>query len=58
MAQQASQAFARATIVPLHYEGWEHFTQSRADLELAFAKAGLSTRLAWPAAGVRTDISL
>jgi L-ascorbate metabolism protein UlaG (beta-lactamase superfamily) len=57
-AVQAAQAFARATIVPLHYEGWEHFTQSRADLELAFAKAGLSTRLAWPAAGVRTDISL
>lgn len=56
-AVQAAQAFARAVIVPLHYEGWEHFTQSRADLERAFAKAGLSRRLAWPAAGVPADIT-
>ncbi len=56
-AVQAVQTLARATIVPLHYEGWEHFTQSRADLERAFAKAGLSQRLAWPAAGVATSIS-
>ena len=56
-AVQAAQAMALATIVPLHYEGWEHFTQSRADLERAFANAGLSQRLAWPAAGVRTSIA-
>jgi L-ascorbate metabolism protein UlaG (beta-lactamase superfamily) len=56
-AVRAAQAMARATIVPLHYEGWEHFTQSRADLERAFAKAGLSERLAWPAAGVPTSIA-
>lgn len=56
-AVQAAQALARAAIVPLHYEGWEHFTQSRADLERAFAKAGLSPRLAWPAAGVPADIT-
>jgi L-ascorbate metabolism protein UlaG (beta-lactamase superfamily) len=57
-AVQAAQVLARATIVPLHYEGWEHFTQSRADLERAFAKAGVSQRVAWPAAGEPTDISL
>jgi L-ascorbate metabolism protein UlaG (beta-lactamase superfamily) len=56
-AVHGAQAMARATIVPLHYEGWEHFTESRADLERAFAKAGLAQRLAWPAAGVRTDVS-
>jgi L-ascorbate metabolism protein UlaG (beta-lactamase superfamily) len=56
-AVRAAQAMARATIVPLHYEGWEHFTQSRADVERAFAKAGLAQRLAWPAPGVRTDLA-
>jgi L-ascorbate metabolism protein UlaG (beta-lactamase superfamily) len=56
-AVHAAQAMARATIVPLHYEGWEHFTESRADLERAFASAGLAQRLAWPAAGVRTGFS-
>ena len=53
-AVRAAQAMTRATIVPLHYEGWEHFTQSRADLEREFAVAGLSQRLAWPVAGVST----
>jgi hypothetical protein len=48
---------ACATIVPLHYEEWEHFRESRADLERAFARAGLAQRLTWPAAGVRTDVS-
>ena len=56
-AVQVARAMARATIVPLHYEGWEHFTQSRADLERAFAKAGSSQRLAFPAPGVRTSFS-
>jgi L-ascorbate metabolism protein UlaG (beta-lactamase superfamily) len=56
-AVQAAQAMARATIVPLHYEGWEHFMQSRADLERTFAKAALSQRLAFPAAGVRTSFT-
>lgn len=56
-AVHAAEAMARAIIVPLHYEGWEHFTQSGADLQRAFAKAGLSRRLAWPVAGVPADIT-
>jgi L-ascorbate metabolism protein UlaG (beta-lactamase superfamily) len=53
----AARALAEATIVPLHYEGWEHFTQSRTDVERAFAKAALDKRLVWPAAGVPAVIS-
>ena len=34
-----------ALIVPLHFAGWEHFTESLADLEAAFAAAGLTSRL-------------
>jgi L-ascorbate metabolism protein UlaG (beta-lactamase superfamily) len=39
-AVEAARAFAPATIVPLHFEGWEHFEQT-----------GLSSRLRWPEPG-------
>jgi len=47
----AAQTFERALIVPLHFEGWAHFSESRIDIETAFAAAQLSTRLRWPIAG-------
>ena len=53
-AQEAvavAQMMSQALIVPLHYEGWEHFSEGRADLERAFAKAGLIERLLWAPAG-------
>lgn len=43
----AARAFDGARIVPLHYEGWEHFSQARGDIERAFAGAGLADRLWW-----------
>jgi L-ascorbate metabolism protein UlaG (beta-lactamase superfamily) len=46
-AVAAARAFAQATILPLHFEGWEHFSESRADVVDAFAHAGLSDRLRW-----------
>jgi L-ascorbate metabolism protein UlaG (beta-lactamase superfamily) len=46
-AATAAQAFGEATIVPLHYEGWEHFTESRDEIEAAFASLRMSKRLAW-----------
>jgi L-ascorbate metabolism protein UlaG (beta-lactamase superfamily) len=47
----AAQAFPAALIVPLHFEGWEHFSESRGDIERAFAAAGLTNRLRLPVAG-------
>jgi len=47
---EAAQAF-EATVVPLHFEGWEHFSESRADIEAAFTRAGLEGRLRWPEPG-------
>ncbi|HSB55003.1 MAG TPA: MBL fold metallo-hydrolase, partial [Gemmatimonadales bacterium] len=44
---ELARLFAPAPIVPVHYEGWEHFTESRADLEHAFRAAGLSEQLRW-----------
>ena len=42
-----ARAMPRAVIVPLHYEGWAHFSEGRPDIERAFASAGLSRRLRW-----------
>lgn len=39
--------FDKAKIVPLHFEGWKHFTESRKEIEAAFEKSGLSGRLQW-----------
>ena len=29
-----------ATIIPIHYEGWSHLTEGRAEIERAFLAAG------------------
>lgn len=44
-AIEAAHAFADATILAVHNEGWAHFTQSQADLAKAFAAVGLGGRL-------------
>ncbi len=46
-AVEAARAFKDAIIVPLHFEGWKHFSEGRAELEEAFARAGLEDRLRW-----------
>lgn len=50
-AVMAARAFGGATIVPLHFEGWAHFTESRGEVDRAFANAGLTGRLRWPVPG-------
>lgn len=42
-----AQNFPEAQIVPLHYEGWAHFKESRSDIERTFVAAGLGHRLHW-----------
>ncbi len=48
---EAAHAFQRATIVPLHFEGWAHFSEGREQIAQAFAAAGLQHRLHWPIPG-------
>jgi L-ascorbate metabolism protein UlaG (beta-lactamase superfamily) len=43
--------FQLQTLLPIHYEGWKHFRQGRADVERAFAAAGIENRVRWPRAG-------
>lgn len=52
----AARSFAGAAIVPVHYEGWEHFSESRADIERAFRAAGLEQRLLWLEPGRATGV--
>ncbi|MFI5227717.1 MAG: MBL fold metallo-hydrolase [Gemmatimonadales bacterium] len=40
-------AWPRAAIVPLHFEGWTHFTEGHAEIATAFGAAGASGRLHW-----------
>ena len=50
-AAEAARLLAHATVVPLHFEGWAHFTQGRDTLPVAFAAAGLAGRLRLPEPG-------
>lgn len=54
----AARAFSGAQIVPLHYEGWEHFSEGRSEIEAAFRLAGLDSRLRWPAPGKPVPLDL
>ncbi|HWH51548.1 MAG TPA: MBL fold metallo-hydrolase [Gemmatimonadaceae bacterium] len=49
-------AWPRTLIVPLHFEGWTHFTEGRVSLQSAFDEAGLSARLRWLEPGKATSI--
>lgn len=55
---RAARAFPDASNVPLHFEGWEHFTESRDEIMRAFAAAGLEERLRWLDPGVPQRIWL
>lgn len=46
-AAEAAEILRAGRVVPVHYEGWAHFTEGRDELEAAFAAAGLSDRLQW-----------
>ncbi len=53
---EAARAFAGAAVVPVHYEGWEHLPESRAEIQSAFAAAGLAHRLHWLPPGRPVEI--
>ena len=52
----AAQACPDASIIPMHFEGWEHFSESRLDIEHAFRAAGLERRLRWLEPGRETRL--
>lgn len=57
-AAQAAQILGARKVVGLHVEDWAHFSESRADLEKAFADAGLGELLVDTPRGARVAILL
>lgn len=55
---EAARVFENAIVVPLHYEGWQHFSEGREDIVRAFKAASLDHRLLWLAPGRRTPVQL
>jgi L-ascorbate metabolism protein UlaG (beta-lactamase superfamily) len=45
-AAQAAQILGAGTVIPVHAEGWGHFTEGVDDLTAAFARHGEAGRLA------------
>jgi L-ascorbate metabolism protein UlaG (beta-lactamase superfamily) len=57
-AIETARAFDRATIVPVHQDGWAHFTQGADDIAASFKTLGLADRLTLLEPGVRTEVPL
>ena len=55
-AADAAKLLGVHTVVPLHYEGWTHFTQGAHELRAAFAGNGISDRLALAEPGIRITV--
>jgi L-ascorbate metabolism protein UlaG (beta-lactamase superfamily) len=50
-AAQAAEVLGARAVVPVHFEGWTHFTQGAAELRAAFDAAGMADRLVVPEPG-------
>jgi L-ascorbate metabolism protein UlaG (beta-lactamase superfamily) len=47
-------AFPNATLIPLHYEGWKHYTQNENDIKRSYQVLGIDPRLKILDAGIVT----
>jgi L-ascorbate metabolism protein UlaG (beta-lactamase superfamily) len=52
-----ARTFPHAAIVPLHFEGWAHYSESRDVITRVFREAGLENRLRWLQPGVTERIA-
>jgi L-ascorbate metabolism protein UlaG (beta-lactamase superfamily) len=55
-AVEAARLLGDGPVVPVHQEGWAHFSSGPAELRQAFAAAGLEGRLRSPAPGETVDL--
>jgi L-ascorbate metabolism protein UlaG (beta-lactamase superfamily) len=57
-AVRAVKALNPRTIVPIHYEGWKHFWESKAEAEKQFAAAAIKERVRWLPLGKPVPIEI
>ena len=57
-AIETAHAFPDAAIVPVHHDGWAHFTEDKDDLAKSFTALGIGARLHVVAPGVATQIEM
>jgi L-ascorbate metabolism protein UlaG (beta-lactamase superfamily) len=57
-AIETARAFPDALIIPLHWNGWQHFTQTGDDLKISFNALGFGTRLLMLEPGISTEVPL
>lgn len=55
-AAEAAALLAPAQIIPIHQEGWAHYTSAPDELEQAFVDAGVADRLRRLEPGERTTL--
>jgi L-ascorbate metabolism protein UlaG (beta-lactamase superfamily) len=55
-AAQAAEVLGARAVVPVHYEGWAHFTQGADELRVAFAAAGIADLLVVPEPGASVSL--
>lgn len=54
---QFARACPGATIVPVHFEDWAHFSEHRDTIQRGFDAAGLAQRLRWPVRGATITVN-
>jgi L-ascorbate metabolism protein UlaG (beta-lactamase superfamily) len=56
LAAGAARILGAGSVIPVHYTGWQHFTEGAPALRAAFARAGLSDHLILLAPGESADL--
>lgn len=46
------------TVIPIHYEGWKHFREPKAEAEKYFAAPGIHERVRWLPLGQAVDVQI
>ena len=46
------------TVIPIHYEGWKHFREPRAQAERVFLTAGIQDKVQWLPLGKPLDMEI
>jgi L-ascorbate metabolism protein UlaG (beta-lactamase superfamily) len=57
-ASRYAEALQARSIVPIHFEGWRHFSEGRNQAELAFASSKIADRVHWLNPGVPAIFNL